>query len=365
MAWTEPQFSRRRVDTAGKSLITLLPRVVSRDYSVLDEFRQAREVVDNWRSSHSYPLQAVCMTLRNRARSVEKGSIVAQRLKRWTSIHDKLANEPNMKLSQMQDIGGCRAILSSVSILRKLTEKYDSDYTHYSREKEKRTIHPDKPLIIEKYDYIVKPKIDGYRSVHFVCKYQTGNREHNVHNGLRIEIQVRTKLQHMWATAVEVAQTFTSKALRSSSGDKEWRRFFALVGSAFAAREKQQRVPDTPNNDSELIAELKDLSEKLEVISKLGAYRAAAETVTRSAVQATSFLLELDTNKQELRVSPFLKQELSEATSTLFESERDEDNKILRVLVSVDSIAALRRAYPNYYLDTTQFLREVKDVISK
>jgi hypothetical protein len=37
---------------------------------------------------------------------------VGQRLKRELQIIDKLARHPGMKLARMQDIGGCRAVLS-------------------------------------------------------------------------------------------------------------------------------------------------------------------------------------------------------------------------------------------------------------
>jgi hypothetical protein len=45
------------------------------------------------------------MTLLNRARQVDEKALVAQRLKRFPSIYKKLGDNPNMKLSQMQDIG--------------------------------------------------------------------------------------------------------------------------------------------------------------------------------------------------------------------------------------------------------------------
>jgi (p)ppGpp synthase/HD superfamily hydrolase len=52
--------------------------------------------------------------LRVRIRNVEQKALVAQRPKRSSSIINKLVREPDMKLSQMQDLGGCRTILSTV-----------------------------------------------------------------------------------------------------------------------------------------------------------------------------------------------------------------------------------------------------------
>jgi len=55
------------------------------------------------------------MTLIKRAKKIDKQAIIAQRLKRLPSIDAKLRQHASwMKLTQMQDIGGCRAIVRSV-----------------------------------------------------------------------------------------------------------------------------------------------------------------------------------------------------------------------------------------------------------
>jgi len=40
-----------------------------------------------------------------------------------------------------------------------------------------------------------------------------------------IEIQIRSKLQHIWATAVETVGFFTGQAIKSNEGEKEWNDF--------------------------------------------------------------------------------------------------------------------------------------------
>jgi hypothetical protein len=64
------------------------------------------------------------------------------------------------------------------------------------------------------------------------------------YDGQRIEIQIRSKLQHLWATAVETAQIFTGQALKSKvkNASADWLRFFALTSSAFALREETPTV---------------------------------------------------------------------------------------------------------------------------
>jgi hypothetical protein len=55
------------------------------------------------------------MGLTSRTKRVAPGGLIAQWLKRVTSMLNKLAREPHMKLSQMQDLGGCRAIVPDVA----------------------------------------------------------------------------------------------------------------------------------------------------------------------------------------------------------------------------------------------------------
>jgi ppGpp synthetase/RelA/SpoT-type nucleotidyltranferase len=366
VVWAEPAFGHGRVDAAGKLIVQKyhLRRLTSKD---LRELAWAFKVVNNWRSSHAYPLQVAYMTLRTRARSIEAYALVAQRLKRLFSIYQKLDHEPRMKLSQMQDIGGCRAVLPTAAKLFKVAALYEADYARYLRDRERGKVPSDKSIIIEKYDYIYPPKRDGYRGLHFVYRYQTPEgTTHRAHSGLRIEIQLRSKLQHIWATAVEVAQTFTHEALRSEAGHKEWRRFFALMGSSLASLEGLPKAPGTPDSEVELTGELRVLAKNLRVEAVLNAYTLGVSMVQTSVAKAKRFILELDPDKRELRVFPFREGEIEKASAELFASEknglRSQDRK-LRVLVSVDDVRKLRRAYPNYYLDTAEFIRAVENAI--
>src|ERR1700676_217452 len=77
---------------------------------------------------HTLYNQVIKMTLFNRARKIDPRALIAQRLKRRPSIEIKLRDNPNMKLSQMQDIGGCRAILRTVTDVKKLMAKYKAYY---------------------------------------------------------------------------------------------------------------------------------------------------------------------------------------------------------------------------------------------
>ncbi len=94
----------------GRELAILSPTSATdymEDYSAWFKWSRRREdeikVLDNWRACRAYLLQVIKMTLYRRAKRIDPDAVVAQRLKRRPSIEIKLGDNPNMKLSQMQD----------------------------------------------------------------------------------------------------------------------------------------------------------------------------------------------------------------------------------------------------------------------
>jgi hypothetical protein len=113
--WAVPEFPRNQVDKAGAVFINR--------GSEPEELLWALAVINNWRSSHSYPLLHLRINLKRNLKRIEPNAIVAQRIKRLESISTKLASG-TMELSQMQDIGGCRGIVSSTKSLERIIELY-------------------------------------------------------------------------------------------------------------------------------------------------------------------------------------------------------------------------------------------------
>ena len=91
--------------------------------------------------------------------------------------------------------------------------------------------------------------------------------------GLNIEVQIRSELQHQWATAVETVGAFTGNDLKSNVGDPTWLRFFALMSTAIAQREGTPEVPETPTNPRELVEEIEECDRILGVSGRLAAFQ--------------------------------------------------------------------------------------------
>jgi hypothetical protein len=342
--WATPQYTREEVDAAGDVLAHMGK---ASGY----EIESAFYTINNWRSSHSFPLNTFQVGLREKAKQVDSNRIVAQRIKRLSSIHQKLLRFPKLKLSEIQDIGGCRAVVKSVREIDQVVKLYQQSQIKHKLD------HID--------DYIRTPKRSGYRGVHLIYRYYSDKKK--TYNGLKIEIQLRSPLQHAWATAVETVGTFTRQALKSSKGEKQWLRFFALMGSAIANRERTASVPNTPPERADLVAELRHYVSSLDIIKRLETYGEALQTLEGPSVQgAHYFLLALDPGAQQVTITGFVSRELEKAADAYLATERSmsEQTGAEAVLVSVESLASLRRAYPNYFLDTRVFIETVKRAIA-
>ena len=117
MPWSFPQYPRNQVDKAGRDLVSHEDQLAS----------SALRVVEDWRSAHHFPLSLVQATLRKRAKAIDNGAILAQRIKRMSSIEAKLKRYNTTRLTQMQDIGGCRAVMCSLAHVKQLVDEYRHD----------------------------------------------------------------------------------------------------------------------------------------------------------------------------------------------------------------------------------------------
>jgi ppGpp synthetase/RelA/SpoT-type nucleotidyltranferase len=353
VSWVKPEFSREEINRAGKTLVNARAFTESEFVDVdWNKFEAALAVINNWRSSHGYPLISLRINLASVAKKFDSKPLIAQRVKRLVSISAKLERFPSMKLSQMQDLGGCRAILSNVAAVRKAVEYYRTS---------SRMLHE----LASIDDYIESPKESGYRGVHLVYRFKSENRHKRPYNGLKIELQLRSAYQHAWATAVETVGTFSGQALKSSLGSEQWQTFFSLMSSEIALREKTPLVPNTPHNRSELREALRRYANVLKVQERLRGYREAVKAMSNAPKKSASFfLLQLDPSVGRLIVNGY--DGIEEAAKAYESAEKGvrEKEGTDAVLVSVESISALGKAYPNYFADTRVFVQLVNQALS-
>lgn len=336
MVIVQPIYSKKQVMKAGKVLAENHSNNVEMEQESLD-------ILNNWRLSHSYPLEKIRSHLEYNAKSIESNALIAQRIKRVPSIVTKLHRYPAMRLDRMQDLGGCRAIVSDIKRVDEVVKNL----------KKARFLHQ---LKNEK-DYIRNPKASGYRGYHLVYAFQ--NRKHDKLNGLQIEIQVRTAIQHSWATAVEVVGAFTAQSLKSSQGNNQWLNFFRLTSKYFQALENGSSFYSSPDD-------LRALSVELNVVSFI---QACAVTVNHIEKQndkwASYFLMEFNPQEGKVKVTSYPANFLKRAGEDYLEAERRcaGIDRAEAALVATSELENLRYAYPNYFADTRTFMNNLSRIL--
>lgn len=339
-----PTESKKQIIRAGDILISS---------TVSDDEKQwAYSLVTKWRACHAYPINTFQSLLRKKIRQGGyKGEpIVAQRLKRMPTIIDKLKRYPSMNLVTMQDIGGVRAILESINDVQKLKDDYlQCKFAHE---------------LVNQYDYINEPRSsDGYRSIHLVYKYK--NLLNPNYDGLRLELQIRTRLQHLWATAVETMGTFLGQALKSRQGEQDWLDFFALISCVFAYKEGTSPIPRFSDlSINQIIDSITILNSKINAINKMESLSTAVQFLSGKKKHFYHLII-LNSLERKVTIHSFNRDSLNEAMDeySVFEKMAAEGKQIEPVLVSAGKIDSVKKAYPSFFLDINEFLRIIKDLI--
>jgi putative GTP pyrophosphokinase len=200
-------YSRSAIDRAGDAL-----RLFWTGEAVANEetFKAFRAMIA-FRETFQVPLGKTAIGLRSMVRS-ECAELkgpgahvpVVQRLKRREQILRKLARMPETKLSNMGDIGGCRAVLSSRAEVDGVLKRIRKNWRIHGRVRDTRD----------------DPAPSGYRALHVIV----------VRDGRRIEIQLRTPPEHEWAVAVERTGVRLGFGLKEGEGPVDLLEYFRLAG---------------------------------------------------------------------------------------------------------------------------------------
>lgn len=176
---------------ASKSQITKLgERLKKGDISEAD-----LRLLDAYRRSFSESYEFVVGAVRNELALEPTG----RPAKSTTSISEKLRRE-SIRLPQIQDIAGCRLIVSDIAEQEKVVGSLSQLF--------------EDTIIVDRRQ---KPS-HGYRAVHVIV----------THLDKMVEIQVRTSLQQLWSELSEKLSDLDDPAIKYGGGDDETKLFLAL-----------------------------------------------------------------------------------------------------------------------------------------
>lgn len=206
--------------------------------SSMEEVREARAVVEAYRSAHAAPLHAAYMGLRSCLTTEGLDVAPSGRLKKLPTIEDKLRRLPTMDLSSMQDIGGCRAVLDTQGQVQRAMERFCANSHRRNRRLDKVR------------DYVAEPRDSGYRAIHV----------HTSYHGRRIEVQLRTRDQDSWAKIVEDLTSKTGIDIKNGDGPDEVHDLLRELSGTLSRREPGQLYTE----------ELRDILTRLAMMAALG-----------------------------------------------------------------------------------------------
>jgi putative GTP pyrophosphokinase len=132
--------------------------------------------------------------------------------KSTTSISDKLRRE-SIRLTQIQDIAGCRLIVTDIAEQDKVVQSLSRLFEHATVvDRRQRPSH-------------------GYRAVHVIVNCR----------GKLIEVQIRTAIQQLWAELSEKFSDVIDPAIKYGEGDDKSRKILTIT-SDFVAKYESDEV---------------------------------------------------------------------------------------------------------------------------
>lgn len=322
MGFVRREYSKNRIAKAGEK--------IAKDTATDEDW----DVLTNWRGVHTYVLNSFQGNIK---RNIEETRHeFAQRLKRKNTIVNKLRTGRASDLASMHDIAGCRIICSTL---------HDLDVAR-SRIHGSRAKHVYKSN--GKYDYIATPKPTGYRGIHDVFEYKVEGSSGEEYNGLKVEIQYRTKVQHAWATALEISDVLDHTRVKFESGiNPEKERFFVLA-SEYLARKHENMSGFLPDMTiDEIVEEIRDIESRIHVLHKL------KHSSKRTQVpQSRNIVLHFTGDRLEAVGFNSIQKALAHtAHLELIYPEHDV------VYVRADDPTEIRSAFRNYFTNSVEFLR--------
>lgn len=338
------EYPKMDVRRAGKALSG--PVIWSEEKR--EEIIRTFAIAYSWRDAHFFPMRSVRQGVVMRVRSSKHKGFVVARPKRMSSIRKKLERY-GTTLDQIQDLAGVRAVMDDIAGVRALIAECRSRLPHELR---------------KEYPYIDQPKADGYRSHHMVFNFKGSDDDSSHYDGLRVELQVRTRLQHSWATAVEAVGLYRDEDMKAGLGNSDWLRLFHLMSSEFAITEGCS-PSESARERSVRIEELRDLNSKLRAVGVLEDLKSATKFAEDFIHDKKSpfYLITYNHETHQVKVHPY--HDPLRGTQSLGAVEQRLDLGSSRdkvVLVEADRIASLVEAYPNYFGDVSLFARNLRSI---
>lgn len=309
------QLSKSKVDEAARRLARFPSDVESHD----------DDLVNGWRELHAEPLQKVRETVARRLDRANIQAPVVGRLKRKPQIVKKLSLT-STRLTQMQDVGGCRAVVQ-------IPEMVDEAWLKM------RTRTAPWYSVKSVSDYRESGRTEsGYRALHVVLDW----------DGRFIEVQLRTQRQHAWAEGVERVATLLNCELKRGDGPEVAVQFFERASRSFWMLDSGKSV--TVKSKKECRRLKRDLDE---LLKGSRTSKSTSQIAPKPAVARGTNLWLVIYNWREARFEQWmdLKRDVAEASAVYADYERryTAADGFEVVLIGADSPESFEITHSHYF----------------
>lgn len=258
------------------------------------------------------------------------------------SIINKLQRPNSSKLSRIDDIAGIRIIVNNINEIYKVSKLLDD------------LLIDDNFQLKYNKNYVELPKKDGYRSLHKIFTFNYENKS------LNFEIQIRTRLQHLWSTTVEIYDLIEYKNLKSGSFNKlkTWEGlFFKRCSKTIENFEKENFT-----TSKKIVNKIFTFKKYIKIFERLKTIKSIKNiNLLKDYKDGDSLLLIIDIEKGSIN---FLDGEVEKLVTYYNILEQEVEKNIKLLLLTIKNIKKLHSAYSNYFLDNDEFIKLLETIYS-
>lgn len=286
------------------------------------------EIINKYRNQHKKIICSVFTDICDISKKVHNNSVIVFRLKRIDSIVRKLTRLET-GLDRLQDIAGCRIIVDSIAQINSIVEKIDN--------------HPSLKIKRTR-NYIQNPRDSGYKSYHVIVE-KIGF-EHQV------EIQIRTRNHHYWATFVEIIDHTFDIKIKEGDENKKIMRIHKLLSKSEENKLTEEEIIELVYLEKE-----KGILKKILNIFKSNYLIACQNWIEAGSSEDLEYIL-----LKVIDNEPYFEfyKDFEAAESVYFQMvTKDIESNVVIININKPDITKLFLAYSNYVLVSHPFITRI------
>lgn len=323
-------LSKSKIDRSGEILSS-----TKREYDEIS--LELDYVFEDYRKNHLEPLTRLTLILQEWLQTYGKEYYIAQRLKRKPQILRKLRRF-SVRLTQLQDIGGCRIIVDKNNdvdtLISFLFDKFKENSSF---------------SIFRSTDYREFGRDDtGYRAYHVVINI----------SGYKIELQIRSKIQHYWSESIERTSVIYGNRLKESEGDSRVISYFKLFSNHL--HKIESKLPISSSDEIQL-QKMRTIAETVITEASdekgLGGHvnedivKTMADFETQNKEELNNWILVFDWSDGNFVTWDVVGRNTDEATFKYRQYERQfpEEEKYEVVMIGSSDIKSVKQTHSHYF----------------